>query len=77
MIDEVIEQQVPHLVPTTVVSAIAGANDIIRPKTDLAELTLRRSVDRLLRAALDHAEHVLTTTCPNFNVPPPTQLSRG
>lgn len=66
VIDEVIEQQVPHLVPTTVVSAIAGANDIIRPKTDLAELT--GSVDRLFRAALDHAEHVVTSTCPDFNV---------
>jgi lysophospholipase L1-like esterase len=74
-IGSVLADQAPRLEPCTIVSVIAGANDILRPHPDL--VLLHQQIDQLLDVALMSAEIVLTTTCPDFCLPrahPSTKL---
>jgi len=66
-IDAVLHGQRPMLAePAEVISAIAGANDLIARHCDMPEVLAR--VDQLLDWALSHAAVVLAVTCPNFPV---------
>lgn len=50
-----------------IISVIAGANDIMRPHYDAEETV--RLIDRLFTWAVDRADVVVTSTCPDFSVP--------
>jgi lysophospholipase L1-like esterase len=74
-IDAVLHEQVPRVTDRVeIVSAIAGANDLMARRCDLQ--VLLRHVDTLLDWALDHAQLVLTSTCPDFLVSRSAQLPR-
>jgi phosphatidylinositol alpha 1,6-mannosyltransferase len=71
----VLYRQVPLVVDRVeIISAIAGANDLMARRVDPAALL--QQVDELLDWALDHADLVLTCTCPNFLVGRSAHLPR-
>ena len=64
-LDDVLESQVPCVKGhPRVISAIAGANDILERRCSLPAVTDR--ADQLLDWALSKADIVLTCTCPDF-----------
>jgi lysophospholipase L1-like esterase len=65
-LDDVLQQQVPNVAGRpTIISAIAGANDILDRRCDLPAII--EKVDLLLDWALSRAEVIaLTCTCPDF-----------
>jgi lysophospholipase L1-like esterase len=72
---EVLDHQVPSVVDRVdIISAIAGANDLMARRVDLP--IVLRQMDELLDWALDHADLVLTCTCPDFLVSRSAQLPR-
>ena len=74
-IQHVIDHQLPLLAGRHwCVSVIAGANDLLAPRCDARVLAER--VDVLLDACLDHAEVLLTSTCPDFFAQRSTRLAR-
>ena len=74
LIADMINTQTPHTPQSRVVSAIAGANDILHPRCDI-DLLLEQ-VDRILDHAVEHGDFVLTSTCPDFNLNRPTTSRR-
>lgn len=73
----VLDQQIPRVGLTgraTIISAIAGANDLLRAGCDLAAVA--GQVDQVLDWALANAEIVLATNCPNFVANRPATLRR-
>jgi len=65
VVSAVLEQQVPLLpASATIVSAIAGANDLLEYRYRPAELAAQ--VRQLVHAAAAAGELVLTSTCPDF-----------
>jgi lysophospholipase L1-like esterase len=74
-IEHVLERQVPRVDgPARIISAIAGANDILERRCSLPTVTTRG--DQLLDWALATADIVLTCTCPDFFARRSAQLSR-
>jgi lysophospholipase L1-like esterase len=63
----VLAEQAPRLRRCTIVSAIAGANDLMRPRVDRD--LLKAQLDLLVETALGSGTTVLTCTCPDFCVP--------
>lgn len=74
LIDTVIDKQTDRIAPSVVISAIAGANDIMQPHCDLDALLA--NVDRLLELAGPHGQLTVTTTCPDFTIPRSTTSQR-
>lgn len=64
---EVWEHQVRPDDSATIVSVIAGANDIMRPHVDTDQLVAQ--LDKLLGWADTCADLVVSATCPDFGVP--------
>lgn len=71
----VLHDQVPLVVDRVeIVSAIAGANDLMARRVDPA--LMLQQIDELLDWALVHADLVLTCTCPDFVGSRSAQLPR-
>lgn len=71
----VLHDQVPLVVDRVeIISAIAGANDLMARRVNPA--IVLGQIDELLDWALNHADLVLTCTCPNFLVSRSAQLPR-
>jgi lysophospholipase L1-like esterase len=71
----VLHDQAPLVVERVeIISAIAGANDLMARRVD--PTIVLRQMDELLDWALDHADLVLTCTCPDFLVGRSAQLPR-
>jgi lysophospholipase L1-like esterase len=74
-IDDVLQRQLPLVQGRArVISAIAGANDILDRRCSVSAVAER--ADRLIDWALGRAEIVLTCTCPNFVTGRAVQLRR-
>jgi lysophospholipase L1-like esterase len=72
---DVLESQVPRVSGRArIISAIAGANDILERRCSLSAVTDR--ADQLLDWALSKADIVLTCTCPDFFAGRSGQLRR-
>lgn len=74
LIEPVIDGQTLNIEPSTVISVIAGANDIMQPVCDLDELL--RHVDQLIAVARPHTNTVVVSTCPDFTLPRTTTSKR-
>ncbi len=71
----VLHDQAPLVVDRAeIISAIAGANDLMARRVDLA--IVLQQMDELLDWALDHADLVVTCTCPDFLVGRSARLPR-
>lgn len=74
-IQDVLERQVPRIDGRArIISAIAGANDILVRRCSLPAVICR--ADQMLDWALDTADVVVTSTCPDFFAGRSARLSR-
>lgn len=74
-LEHVLRHQVPLITDgADVISAVAGANDLLMPRSDPA--TVIKHVDELLDWALARTNVLLTTTCPDFFANRPGNLRR-
>lgn len=74
-VDAVLREQVPLVTERVeIISAIAGANDLMKGRGDIGPAL--RQMDQLMDWALGHAELTLTCTCPDFLLTRSSQLPR-